>query len=440
MILRRRLLLVAMFVAIACFFGIAFVTLTAVDVDPITVADLTNASALRVLTDGSNASLPNSTFLFFVHMPKTAGQAFAAGLRVCSPAMRRSPPSPTHTTKDPHWPTVRTPRPLRVRAPRHSGAPILTSRLDLNFAQVASLGKKFRDPEYVRRMYAGKRIGVGHCDVTVTNVLDPARPTIFVTVLRDPVARVKSLYYYLTTRMYSRVFTLQALVTYIDGLNGYEDLVSESAANNDTVIESDYREQEAEKHANRRIPEKNRNGTLNEWWANVALESFNMSEAVSLQVFAKLLQLSSQDNYQTRALSGNLALTFRNDSVPRAVDAQMLSDAKATLRAMPFFGLTEYFAASVVLFEESIGTVLNCSALPTVRRNTTPNFRSRSLLTSDHQIAEMERFDLQLYAFAKRLFLYRCKHSIRCEERLREMTATTTTTATNTTMAASQTD
>lgn len=330
-----------------------------------------------------NANLSASPLLFFLHVPKTAGQTFAAHLHACFQSPRNV-----------------------SRATLASGMSFGT-RVDLNFAQVPENVARFRRPGLLRDLFRTKRVGMGHCDTTVADMLGTARSVLFLTVLRQPVARVKSLYFYLMTRLFSRTRRQQEFVRFVDALNGLAD-----TSNSSSRSSADDKAAELE--------------PTSVWWAQVAKTTFNWTEPTSLAEFAEQLVRSHQDNYQTRALSGNLAFSFRDASSPagqpRPVDEQMLDAAKATLRAMPFVGLTEQFGASMALFRDTVGARYSSSCESSVMqsRNKTPPFRSRSLRALDATLERVERFDVQLYEFAEQLFAFRCRNNEACSAALAE--------------------
>ena len=321
-----------------------------------------------------------SPLLFFLHVPKTAGQTFAAHLHACFQGSRNVSRA-------------------GVAATMSAGA-----RVDLNFAQVADNIARFRRPGLMRDLFRSKLVAMGHCDTTVATMLDTSRPVLFLTVLRQPVARVKSLYFYLMTRLFSRTRRQQEFVRFVDALNGLQYAANSRGADDAPPAPE---------------PEL---GPTSEWWTHVAKVTFNWTEPTSLVAFAAQLVRSHQDNYQTRALSGNLAFSFRNaSSRVLAVDAAMLEAAKATLRAMPFFGLTEHFDASMALFRDTVGARFSpsrCQSSTMQSRNKTPPFRSRALSAHDGALARVEQFDVQLYQFAEQLFMFRCRRNDACAAEL----------------------
>jgi hypothetical protein len=325
-----------------------------------------------------DSSLP---FVFFLHVPKTAGQTFSAHLHACFRANRNVAESENDDQ----------------RRPAASNVSNLSFgvRVDLNFAQVPSNVARVRTPGYLNQLYRTRRVGMGHCDTTVSDMLDSSRPVVFLTVLREPVSRFKSMYFYLTTKLFSRRRRQAEFVDFVDALNGL------GAQSHDD--------------SERSAPLQ----STSDWWSQVAQTTFNWSTPVSLTEFASLVQISHQDNYQTRALSGNLAFGFAEQTAPRAVDSQMLERAKATLRAMPFFGLTKRFGASMALFRDTVGAALsttNCTASAMQSRNKTPPFRARQSHAFDGAIRQMERFDAELYEFAQELFAFRCQQNDACRD------------------------
>jgi hypothetical protein len=414
---RRQIVLLLTVLAVMSFILLTTIALTG-RVDVLTLSDLGNVSALRLLRDSSNGTMPSSALLFYVHVPKTAGQSFSLLVRTCvTPKANLTQQQQAQKFKRfhmRHWIDANSTNSRNSSianvddSPRESARRAVlgvAQRIDMNFAQVASFMEKFKEPDYLKHFFSDKRFGLGHCDTSIAAMLEPTRETVFITMLRQPVPRVKSLYYFLMTRLYIRSRSLQSFVEFVDALNGVFTPSSGVGARNASEIDDHI------------VPSLNATSV---WWTTIARSTFNLTGPASLAQFATLVEENAQDNYQTRALSGNLAFSFGNTTVPRRVDSDMLLSAKAALRAMPFFGLTEFYNASVVLFEESIGTVFACQRPAMLKRNITPAFRSRTLRAPNEQIQRMERYDEQLYAFAKRLFLYRCEHSVNCKVTLQQ--------------------
>jgi hypothetical protein len=389
--------LIALFMLFMLFVVVTVRQLSSLSAAPATFsrADLgfQRSDAVLPLAVG-DSSLP---FVFFLHVPKTAGQTFSAHLHACFRANRNVAESEKAVAADDC--TDVDDAECRQRRPASNVSNLSFGvRVDLNFAQVPSNVARVRTPGFLNQLYRTRRVGMGHCDTTVSDMLDSSRPVVFLTVLREPVSRFKSMYFYLTTKLFSRRRRQAEFVDFVDALNG---LGADASSSHDDSVRS--------------APLQ----STSDWWSQVAQTTFNWSTPVSLTEFASLVQNSHQDNYQTRALSGNLAFGFTEQSAPRTVDSQMLERAKATLRAMPFFGLTERFGASMALFRDTVGAALsttNCTASAMQSRNKTPPFRARQSHAFDGAIRRMERFDAELYEFAQELFAFRCQENDACRD------------------------
>lgn len=209
-----------------------------------------------------------------------------------------------------------------------------------------------RNVTWMRSFFARRKVGVGHCDTSVIALMPLDRNVAFITVLRDPVERwakfddlfshlfrthtfllyirtlflsslfffychrLKSMYYYLMTRLYLRV-QQKHVVQFVDHLNSANAsahggalpahvVPSEDPHHVDTV-DDPVRQQEDEvvdmllhhnysmsvlvNHAATEL----RNATLRAtsptaWWQYVAKTSFDWYGNTSLKEFARVVQ------------------------------------------------------------------------------------------------------------------------------------------------------
>lgn len=84
----------------------------------------------------------------------------------------------------------------------------------------------------------------------------------------------------------------------------------------------------------------------------------------------------------------------------------MLASAKKNLQSMAFFGLTEFQKISQYIFEETFNLRF---AIPFEQNNSTVSSSTITSLTPSQsaKIAELNKLDLELYNFAKKLLMAR---------------------------------
>lgn len=87
-------------------------------------------------------------------------------------------------------------------------------------------------------------------------------------------------------------------------------------------------------------------------------------------------------------------------------DRIMLASAKKNLQSMAFFGLTEYQKISQYIFEETFNLRF---AIPFEQNNATVSSSTLTTLTDKQaaKIAELNKLDIELYNFSKKLLFER---------------------------------
>lgn len=87
-------------------------------------------------------------------------------------------------------------------------------------------------------------------------------------------------------------------------------------------------------------------------------------------------------------------------------DRIMLASAKKNLQSMAFFGLTEYQKISQYIFEETFNLRF---AIPFEQNNATLSSSTLTTLTTKQaaKIAQLNKLDIELYNFAKKLLFDR---------------------------------
>ena len=112
------------------------------------------------------------------------------------------------------------------------------------------------------------------------------------------------------------------------------------------------------------------------------------------------------NNRQTRMLA-NLSLSdcYGSSPLSRAErDCIMLNSAKENLNKMAFFGLTEYQVETQYLFERTFGLEFNEDFFQYNRTHASDVVVSEA---QKRRILELNKLDLALYAYAKKLFFLR---------------------------------
>lgn len=127
--------------------------------------------------------------LFFLHVPKTAGQSFTSALNVAA---------------DPYRPilaarlcTLDTSQPAKKRKRKSIGR-----RLDLTFMQRAELFEMLKPEkhEYFMNLYTNRVLVFGHTDTLIAQQFEAdGRQVEFITLLRSPEERVLLHYCYMQT-------------------------------------------------------------------------------------------------------------------------------------------------------------------------------------------------------------------------------------------------
>ncbi|KAJ8920720.1 hypothetical protein NQ315_004859 [Exocentrus adspersus] len=113
-------------------------------------------------------------------------------------------------------------------------------------------------------------------------------------------------------------------------------------------------------------------------------------------------------NRQTRMLADlELIGCYDRKYMPKSDrDRIMLASAKKNLQSLAFFGLTEYQKISQYIFEETFNLRF---AIPFEQNNATVSSSTLTTLTARQaaKIAELNKLDIQLYNFAKKLLFER---------------------------------
>ena len=128
-----------------------------------------------------------NNLLFFLHVPKTAGQSFTTALSVASDPYRAIVATRAST--------------LETKRGKRS-AKTVGRRLDLTFMQRAELFEMLKDEkhEYFLNLYTNRVLVFGHTDTLIAQQFEAdGRHVQFITLLRSPEERVLSHYCYMQT-------------------------------------------------------------------------------------------------------------------------------------------------------------------------------------------------------------------------------------------------
>lgn len=177
---------------------------------------------------------------------------------------------------------------------------------------------------------------------------------------------MKSLYYYLATNLFQRGHTRDALIQYIDSMNGVPwsatDVPHPPNRNYTSPHDADYvknstnaaltpvpgliaRDEHAESEREQaaavlatpegQLGPRHMWKATSGWWRDVALVSLHWHGNTSLSGFVAAMKDAGMDNYMTKALSGNLPFSWR--SAPLMKGAEMLRVAKVGSLCCFFF-------------------------------------------------------------------------------------------------------
>lgn len=132
---------------------------------------------------------PDSDFVFYVHMPKTAGQTFhriiARSFRNCSLADDK------------------------CAKKQESRKTVVGPRIDMTYATKSHFRRLHDHPEMLAEEYAPYIAGLGHVDISIALAFAPRRP-VFLTMLRDPMSRIFSWFNYMTSNTATVVECIRA--------------------------------------------------------------------------------------------------------------------------------------------------------------------------------------------------------------------------------------
>ena len=115
------------------------------------------------------------------------------------------------------------------------------------------------------------------------------------------------------------------------------------------------------------------------------------------------------NNRQTRLLADLRNLNCTTETPNVSVKKRMLESAKINLAKMHMFGLNEYFYSSQYLFSWTFGFNFKDDI---EHRNSTHVSRDVISEAEIKNITTANRYDMQLYQFAKKLFFTRLHHAV----------------------------
>ncbi len=135
------------------------------------------------------------------------------------------------------------------------------------------------------------------------------------------------------------------------------------------------------------------------------VEYYEAAQKLSIvELIQSEFHLGFNDNLQTRYLAG----IFPQTDQAIMIDNSILSAAKKRLSQLDFVGICEWMSASIDLLSFRLGTPYRPLTLQFNSSGSEGKTSSLQLTATDYEsIKTAERFDLQLYEFAKTLFIQR---------------------------------
>lgn len=312
----------------------------------------------------TQANLPAAErgFFFFLHIPKTAGMSLYA---LMLERMARTA-GDTHDIA---------PECVAVPPCQWSGTHV--ERLDPNFAPHPDDQPLYDDPVALAARMAGQDALAGHCDYTVAAVLARYRQSMqVVTLMRRPVARIRSLHRFLAgnTKTMIRCFQLKA-----EGrlqLLEVEEMLKVPLLGKNTPLNTKcstgvFRHR-LEAWPNAQAYQRQQTAV---WKACLAISPSatacsigpnSLPLEVDLAAFVAALPALQLDNYMTRVISGLSHTSYLGSQKQRRIsDQDMLRLAKANLDSFAFVGLTERYQESIRLLQLAMGDLVDEEQLRT---------------------------------------------------------------------------
>jgi hypothetical protein len=330
-----------------------------------------------------------SDFLFYVHMPKTAGQAFhriiARSLKGCQLNDLKCNPFKSNNSES--LPVA--PRLDLTYAPKYSDANLMTNRSAMvpRFAQFAA--------------------GLGHADVSLATQL-PQRRVIFMTMLREPVARLSSMYNYM-------IGNTNVALECVDAVNRnliYYPNITTKGISADKKLSLICNEPMIRRRVFKNVSLPSYLATVRTRFERGLKLHTNSSPYImgptclpprtTFTHFLEALKRADYDNYMTRAVTGQTSRSFLDPSRPQLKSAEELVLAKEMLAAFPFVGLTERFEDSVELYLWTFGFPYSSAGKEFIFNKSK---RKNTFSQEDEvRIRQMEFQDMELYKFGMELF------------------------------------
>jgi len=330
----------------------------------------------------------HSDFLFYVHMPKTAGQAFH---RVLARSLKGCTLSDALCN-----PFQKTNKPLLV-APR----------LDLTYAPKANDATLMTNHSAVIPRFAHFSAGLGHADVSIATQL-PRRRVIFMTMLREPVARLSSMYSYM-------IGNTNVAMECIDAVNRnliYYPNITSKGISKDKKLSVICNEPMIRRRVFKNVSlplylDNVRNRFERGLKFHSAATPYIMGPTclppqTTFTHFLEALKIAGYDNYMARAVTGQTMRSFLDSSFPKLTPEQTLVLAKKMLDAFPFVGLTERFEDSVELYLWTFGFPYSSPGKEFVFNKSKKKANISS--EDENRIRQMESLDLDLYKYGVQLF------------------------------------
>lgn len=336
-------------------------------------------------------ALQKDDLLVYLHMPKTGGQTFHRVLvnsfKGCD--LNNASCYPDYDEDKPEPP----------------GSPV-SDRMDLTFASPPKFEAMLANDSGVSDFFAPFHAGLGHVDMSIVTRI-PDRRIVFITMLREPLSRLDSLFDYLS-------LAAKHVVECIGAMN--KGLIAYANKQGPATSDDPYLEKICSAPMIRRMAADNISLALHhrmikdQFSWNVQHHSrslpFIMGPTclppdLTFEQFTDTLREIEFDNFMARSLTGTTTRSLLKNR-PHLSPAQTLELAKQVLKSFPFVGLQERFADSIELFLWTFGFPEGQLDPRRIYNKSEKKMDAQKLI--DLNARGMDYLDVQLYEFGVSLF------------------------------------